>query len=183
MSRAIASIETATIAQQITEALAGGLIKAAQIYKQFVDDGGDAMALRDASPLPAQVWANLEDVATGRVNPKLFLLPANTARAVKRLPITAQTEILDNGVELLAKDESQILVKTKELTPGQAKQVFGQNGVRTISEQAAYIKANIRQPVVIKASTVWEIRKGKLVVLRPTELTMAELHNILAQMG
>ncbi len=183
MTKALATINPATTAQRIIEALAGGLQKAAAIYREYVEGGGDVAELRRAAPVSADLWRTLDDVACGRIDVRVMCLPAKAGTAIRQLPVAMQRNILADGVELLAADGSSIRVPVNELTSDQAAQVFYREGVRTLSQQAAYVKANTVSEEIKPTPVPWEVRGGKLRVYQPTELTASDLHRILGQMG
>jgi hypothetical protein len=173
-------------AQKILAALGGGLNEAAEIYAQYISSGGDPVAIRKASSIPNNVWSALEDIAAGRVDTRLFFLPASVQSALKQLPAHAQSDAIEKGVELLAKDNSCIKVKLAELNHEQAKQVFAPNGtIRTPAEQAAVLKAETKQTMAAKVMppiSGYEVAKGKLHVFQPHTFTAAELSMILCRM-
>jgi hypothetical protein len=179
-----ARIDPASVAQQIVGALSGGLVEAARIYRQYVEDGGDPMALRRHVPLGASVWSTLDDVATGRIDPRVMCLPGRVQSAVRMLPAKEQTELIDSGIDVLAGDGSAIRVPLVELTADQADVAFDHGRLRSISAQAAYIHRavpKVQEPDKPRAQ--FEVRAGKLVVYQPVTLSVSDLHRILAQMG
>lgn len=180
----LVKIDAMATALQIVQALASGLQAAAKVYRDYVEAGGDPMELRRHAPVSADLWRTLDDVATGRIDTRLLVAPAAVARPMRLLPKVTQAAMLDNGVEVLAADGSAIRVRVHELTAAQAAQVLGPNGIRSISEQAAWIKANTAAAALPKPPPVqFEVKGGKLRIYGPVELTVGDLHRILAQMG
>jgi hypothetical protein len=167
------------VANNIVTALAEGLTKASLIYKEYVDQGGDVDELQRVSGLPSDLWQTLEDVATGRVDVRVFCLPAHTQRAIKKLPPTKQKSVLEHGVEVLANDNSAITVPIQELTSKQRSQVFYRGNIRSLSEQAAWLKT-LAPPM--ENDKVCFVKGDCLVIQAPTTLTMSEIHQYLAQM-
>ena len=172
------------VARQIVEALAGGLQAAADVYRRYLEAGGDPMALRPHVPMSADLWRTLDDVAAGRIDTRTLCLPGRAASAIRALPKTTQTEILDGGVDILAIDGSTIRVPVAQLTAAQTAQAFGPNGLRAASEQAAWLKAQVSPaPPPTRHAAQFEVKRGRLVIYEPVELSMSDLHRILAQMG
>lgn len=177
-------IDPRATAQQIVSELGKGLQSAADVYRRYIEAGGDPMELRRHAPVSADLWRTLDDVATGRIDVRLLAAPGTVGRALRMLPKVTQTDAIDNGVELLASDGSAIRVRVHELTSAQSAQVFGPNGVRTVSEQAAWLKGQLPPSAIPKPPPVqFEVKGGKLRVYVPVELSASDLHRILAQMG
>jgi hypothetical protein len=170
---------------RIVEALAGGLTKAAAIYRQYVEDGGDPMALRRHVPLSGELWRTLDDVAAGRIDVRVCCLPGRVAGAVRALPAQTQTTIIDKGVEVLADDGSGIRVPVQELTPDQTAQVFGPDGVRNVAQQAAWQRIKNATPSnpPMRPHVSFEVKRGKLLVYEPVELSAADLRRLLSEMA
>ena len=184
MTKALVKIDAKATATRIVEALAGGLQAAADIYRDYVAQGGDPMELRRAAPVSADLWRTLDDVATGRIDVRALCLPGAVCRSVRLLPKVTQSSIIDKGVDVLATDGSSLKVRVNELTAVQAAQVFAHDGVRSPAQQAAWLKEQTTShPLPPKTHVQFEVRRGKLVVYEPCELSMADLHRLLAQMG
>jgi len=182
MSTKIAKTPAQT-AMMIVEALAGGLSKAAQIYKEFVDAGGDVVALRQSAPVSADLWRTLDDVATGRIDVRVLCLPPKAANAIRLLPPTMQKNVIETGVEVLTSDGTSIKVPVAEVTAKQAEQVFYKHGVRAVSQQAAWLKATKPSAELPRPAVPYEVKAGKLRVYEPVELTASDLHRILGILG
>jgi len=102
------SMETA---QKIQHALANGLISAAQIYREYVDAGGDPMALREHVQMNAAMWRMLDGVAMGAIDSRVFLMPLHVQRALLKMPLLAQARYIDRGVDVVSSDGSAIKIE------------------------------------------------------------------------
>lgn len=181
---ALVKLDPKATALQIVAELANGLVRSAEVYRRYIEAGGDPMELRRYAPVSADLWRTLDDVASDRIDPRALTLPGTAARAVRLLPRVTQSSVLDHGVEVLAADGSTIRVPAAELTAQQSAQVFGPAGIRSASEQAAWVKAQLPPSSIPKPPPVqFEVRGGKLRVYVPVELSASDLHKILAQMG
>lgn len=186
MSTEIVKLDAKAMASRIISALAGGLVNAAKIYQEYLDNGGDPMELRKYAPVSPSMWSLLSDVASGRIDPRITALPVCIQSAVRQLPAGEQAAIIDSGVDVLAADGSAIRVPLGELTKVQASQAFGVGIVRSASEQAAYLKAMVPGSVSVapaRSTTPYDVRGNRLVINEPVTLTVSDLHRILGMMG
>ena len=142
MTRAITKMDPAATAKRILDALAGGLTEAARIYREYVEHGGDVMALRAEARISTAAWRHLDAVALGRVDPRVFLAAnASTASALAALPVHMQQQVCDEGVEVLSVDGTALRVNVADLTVEQARMVFGMGAVRDLAAQRAYLES------------------------------------------
>jgi len=178
----LVKIDPKATALRIVEALAGGLTKAAELYRQYVADGGDPMELRRHAPVSSDLWRTLDDVACGRLDVRTITLPGRVYNAVRLLPKAAQAAVIEKGVEVALPGGDMIRVQAPELTGEQARQVIGPDGVRTPSEQAAWIKKNVATAKLAPAPVQFEVKGCTLRIYQPCALTVHDLHRILAQM-
>ena len=176
----VVAIETA---EKIASALAGGLEAAASIYKEYTEGGGDPMMLRKYSCIGDDVWRTLDDVASGRVDVRVFSLPYRLSKPLRRLPQVTQRKLLDEGVEILSTDNSSIRVPLPELTIDMTRQVIAGGRVRSLSEQAAWKKAQAPQEENAHTLTDYDIKPGKLIVHRPFVFKTKDLIRILGMIG
>ncbi len=184
MKSQLVTIDPKTTATKIIESLSGGLRNAAEVYRQYVADGGDPMELRKHVPVSASMWRTLDDVATGRIDVRVLCLSAHASSAVRLLPPTTQKQVLDTGVEVITDDGSTIRVPIQEMTPDQARQAIGSGEIRTASQQAAYLKTlKPKDPPKAKPVCQFEIKGKKLRVLSPVVLDMSDLLRIIGQMS
>lgn len=171
-------------AQAIVAKLAGGLVAAADEYRKFIAAGGDPMELRRYVQIGADMWRTLDDVACRRVDVRVLVLPPRVQSAIRLLPVKEQAKVVENGVYFLAADGATIRIPAAELTVAQARQAIGPDGIRSISAQSAYLKSLTPASAQPKPPPVqFEVLGNKLRIYCPVELSMTDIHRILAQMG
>lgn len=164
---ALVKLDPKSTALQIVAELANGLVKAAGVYRRYIEAGGNPMELRRHAPVSADLWRTLDDVASDRIDPRALTLPGTAARAVRLLPRVTQADVIDHGVEVLSADGSTIRIPAAELTAQQSAQAFGPSGLRTASEQAAWVKTQqaASANVVVKAqSRPYDIYRDRVVI-------------------
>ena len=182
---ALVTIDPETVAQRISDAIAGGLTEAARIYRDYVEQGGDVMALRASRPLGTVIWNALDDIACGRIDPRLPAMSATTQRALRVLPAKAQSDIITNGIEVLADDGSALRVSIDSV---QARQAIGKDCVLSLAEQAAAKKAPAKaeQSKPVRLSDGYEFKDKKTIILHTplgdVILTRHDLMNMIRDM-
>jgi hypothetical protein len=182
MKTEIIKVDAKETAKKIAASLAGGISQAVAAYKEYVAGGGDPMELRQHCALSAAAWRIIDDIACDRIDMRVMLLPATAQRCIAMLPRVTQTEVIDSGLELLTDDGSTIRVRPSELTGDQSRQLFGPSGVRSSSEQAAWLKGFKRNAVAPLIEHAYEVKHGRLSVFRASSFTVSDLHRILAEM-
>ena len=168
-------------AQKIQHALANGLISAAQIYREYVDAGGDPMALRDHVQMNAAMWRMLDGVAMGAIDSRVFLMPMHVQRALLKMPILAQKRYIEKGVDVVSDDGSAIKIELKDMSQYTASIAFCADGVRSIKQQSAYVRRPVK--AVAKALAQWDIVGDKIKFHAESTLSRLDLLRILEKMG
>jgi hypothetical protein len=169
------------------ELFTGGMEKirlACEVYVQAVTKNPALEAeFRAAFPqISESGWANIELVGRGAMDYRLLWEGGKARNRIKLLPPSRQAAVLDSGVELLAKDGSELKVKVENLNPKQVEQVFGGDHIRTLPEQRAWIEAQATPMPPVKAETVAEVKGKELVVSKPCRMSRRDLLMFLAQM-
>ena len=160
--------------------------EAAKIYVSAIDRcSGAKAAFREALPQISHVlWADLEKVGRGQIHEKLLLCSGRSAQMMRTLNLSEQTEILDNGVQLLLHDGTIISVMHENLTQSQISQVFVSGHVRSVEAQRAWMESQreykLPQPIIFKDR--YKIEGNLLVVSAPTSISCSDLKKIIAQL-
>lgn len=191
-STAVAIINPNEWANRIVEALAAGLVKAAGLLREYIEKGGDIMALQGATPVNPEVWRQLSDVATGRVLPEVYTLPYDCMRALMGLPPEQQRKAISEGVDVLSQDGSPLRVRIHEATPQQRRLAFARDHLRTIPEQKAVAATLLSPPPPTPGSRAAvlaarapegkaqiEVRDHKVYIVGSAVLDKAELLRLL----
>lgn len=185
---AVASVNPSEWADRIVSALAAGLVKASEILKEYIAKGGDIMALQGATPINPDVWKQLSDVASGRVDPRLFSYSWEVIRALLPMPREMQTKIIDEGFDVLSTDGSALRVSLKDATKTQRTIAFARDHIRTLPEQKAVASTLLAPPPPPAGSRAYvyasrapegkaqiEVRGGKVYIVGSAVLTAADL--------
>jgi len=84
---------------------------------------------------------------------------------------------------MLTEDGDTLKVDVLEASPEQVAQMFDDDGPRSVSAQRAFIESRrAKESEDVVDRMPYEIRRGKLVVRKGTELTRAEVQRILMEM-
>jgi hypothetical protein len=126
-------------------------------------------------------------VGRSEVHPYLLLSDAPGIRRLRRLPYAVQEKYAKEPVRLLVSHDGKwetLNVDVRNLTPDQASQVFGNDGVRSDAAQRAFIedKAAKRIAPAVKANLPYRVTSRTLVVMEPVSLDRKELLRILNEM-
>ena len=177
----LAKYAPAYMAQRIQEALAGGLVEASSIYREFVDRGGDPMELREHIQMNSAMWRMLDGVAMGVIDSRVFLMPMHVQRSLLKMPIKAQELYIEKGVDVVSDDGSALKVELQDMSQATARIAFSAEGVRSIKQQAAYVKRPTQ--AVSKPLAQWDIVGDKIVFHVESTLSRLDLLRILEKMG
>jgi hypothetical protein len=140
--------------------------------------------------ITAAVLGEFERVGRKQVLPKLLAARFPAAACVKRLPLSEQQRLMDEGVEVVVihgKSVDYMKINVRDLTTKQAKQVFRDTEVRSNGAQRAWLEEQSSQK---ESKTIrtgqhlsWAIKHGKVIFREACELTRQELAVILTQLA
>lgn len=193
-------LNEAAIKETVTElrlAIQAGIdawTKAGEAVVRLLDQQGMtleeiAMCANHELITPA-VLGEFERVGRHQVLPKLLAARFPAAGSVKRLPLSEQQRVMDEGVEVVVirgKTADQIKVNVRDLTSTQSKQVFRDTEVRSVGAQRAWLEEQTSQK---ESKTIrtgqhlsWSVKHGKVIFREACELTRQELAVILTQLA
>jgi hypothetical protein len=166
-----------------------GIKAAAQmLFRIHQHDPEVVVKLRERAGHPEWFINGLLRVGEGSMHPALLLGTAPAYGALKRLPYTVQERVLKAGaVEVVIDAETgdHIRVPLVELKGPQVVQVLGPTGPRSLDEQRALLKrtAPARCSGRRTVELPYLVKKDRLVVNAPCELTRVQLLKLLEEMG
>jgi len=185
--------------EEFKEALFAGIsgfVRAAEIYVAAIDeDHSNAVLFQGelAQLIPSDAWAQFEAVGRGWMHPRLLIgLPDKRKEAfIKRTPYSTQEKIFDGErFDLLTPGGGTLKVSLFDATSDQVDQLCAKTGIRTPSEQKAWIVSKERAERSRNSDAEeftpepvpYSIRKGKLLVRRDTEFSKRELQRIILEL-
>ena len=177
------TVNAPEVARLIVEKLSDGIISAAAVYREYVQDGGDPKELRKYASIGDRLRRTLDAVACNRIDVRALVLAPALRAALLRLPVKKQADVLDNGVRVAIAGAPSVIVRVSELTADQIGQVFYRGGIRTIAQQTVWrrereaLNEARRQPL-----PRFEIKAGLLWVHRSTTFRLDEIREIQAEM-
>lgn len=136
----------------------------------------------DAS-LPAEVLHRFEQIGRRQIVPALLLNDSPGFKRLRRLPYAVQERYAVKPVELLLANGDTLHVDVQNLTPAQARQVFGVDRTRSLAEQRAIIEDAKAQRSVPRSNgeVPWRIIGKTLVVTGPCKMSVADLGSIISR--
>jgi len=172
---------------QFRDALTRGIAaikEACDIYVRCIDDSPEAKQLFiDSCPeIDQNSWAGFEAVGRHQIDHRLLLGSGVVCDSMRKLPLSQQTAVLNNGVELLVTGGDVLNAKVQNLTPRQRKQVFAKSHIRSLPEQRTWIECQKRssEDGKIKLPS-YCVKRGSLHVYEPTKISKSELASILSE--
>jgi len=166
------------------------LYRACVLYARSVaaDPGSRRRFVARYPTIPSQAWHHFERVGLGKWHPYLLLGGGVAQARVRRLPPLLQTQVIEQGVDLLSSDGSALRVKLESLSLRQCAQVFGPDHVRDLGEQRAWLEQQKGEPAkAVKADEPYRITNKGLTVFRgslePIVFTWAQLSRIARMKG
>lgn len=139
--------------------------------------------------IPLDVLSALEKIGRHQLNPGLLIAEYPAARHMERLPLSEQTRLLEHPVEvLLVRDDGTdiLRIQVRNMTSGQARQVFARDHVRPIDEQRAWIEAQrttaATEPKRIDLPYTINQRRGCVLFRADVEVSQKELLRIITQL-
>lgn len=139
-----------TFAQKLAN-ISTMLAELAHEYAQALDVRPELRAELIEAGHPAELIDRIERFGRGQIHERIVLNSARWARRVMLLPLSAQTDLIENGVEVLDVNETDHrMIQLDSLSAKQVQQVFTANGsVRTLAEQRTYLREQrAKQPVI-----------------------------------
>ena len=162
------------------------LKEASQVYVKAIDRAPEAkQAFRELVPeVPASAWASFEKVGRGQMHEKLLLFGGRVHNLLRALPLSEQTDALENGILLLLHDGGSMRVMPEALTQSQVTQVFGDGGIRDLDAQRAWMESrrDYRLPYARVSRNDYKVEGSLLVVNTPMSFRLADLLDIIARM-
>jgi len=168
--------------------------KAGEAVVQLLDEQG--MTLEEIAMcanhelITASVLGEFERVGRKQVLPKLLAARFPAAGSVKRLPLSEQQRVMEEGVYIVVmhgKSADELKVNVRDLTSTQAKQVFRDTEIRSVGAQRAWLEEQRSQK---ESKTIrtgqhlsWCVKHGKVIFREACELTRQELAVILTQLA
>ena len=160
--------------------------EAARIYVQAIDTNCLAKGefARQMPEIPAKAWSTLEQVGRGLMHERLLLLGGRVQDVMKGLPLSVQTDAIENGVDVLLHDGTVIKMKPENMVGSQLSQVFDGGSVRSLDAQRAWMESrrNYQLARLSQGDMRYRVEGCHLVILAPVSIEMGELRRILAQM-
>jgi len=188
--------EVAMAIQQELEKAEDAILLASKIYVSYIDDEkAKVRELKELLGFSYETYVSMERIGRGIMDQRLIFTETKARKKLAAAPKSQQKKALDKGLEVLVDNGEVLRVKIDDLTSNQIKQVFAGDHVRSIAEQKNYIRnrkaqmefaAKLNIPKVEKEPEkilpIYEIKKGKLIINKPTELSRKEVFDILSKL-
>ena len=165
-----------------------GFVKAGEIYVKAIDQDpeyADKMQLEFSDIVPAKAWKQFEAIGRKWIHPKLILggmSDAKKTNIVKRLPYSLQNRVFDGEkFPLLIAGGDVLEVSILDASSEQTMQLCGEGNMRTLREQKAYIENSKLREDLKPQELPYYVQKGKVIFRKNTEITRAELKQLLTQ--
>jgi len=187
----VTQIQINTTAKQLGDLIFGGLnmwVKAGEMLVEMIDKDPDAIKkICKANPKLTKAMLNkFEQIGRKVYDPRLLLRNCAGYTKARRLPYSAQQDILKNKVKVAVSSASNDhrLVDVGEMTPEETRIAFTNEGVRSITEQRSFLKSQEKPKGVRRqdSSPDYVINKGKVTFRHDVTLDVAGLAAILSQM-
>jgi hypothetical protein len=128
-----------------------------------------------------------EQMGRKTLHPRLLLSDSPGYQKLAALPLSLQERYLDEPLPLVVETDNGtdiLLVKTREMTTGQARQVFGNGRIRTEGEQKAWLidRASKAAKPVGSNISAWKIKAGRVEFQAGATLSAGELATIITQL-
>jgi hypothetical protein len=158
---------TEELMTEFKEALTSGIngfVKAGEIYVKAIDQdpsNADRMQLEFRDIVPPKAWKQFEAIGRKWVHPKLILggmSDPKKTNIVKRLPYSLQNRVFQG-------EKFELLISGGD-----------------VREQKAYIENSKLQEDLKPQELPYYFQKGKIIFRKNTELTRAEMKQLLTQL-
>lgn len=136
--------------------------------------------------LSKRFLAQLEQVGRGQIDARIMSDQCPYYQRLVRMPLSEQRRAVDGPLELLVRDGDTLLVRTAQLMPSQAKQLFAQDHIRSLAEQRAWLEAQevqraAKASVVHTHNSVEIDKKRRCIFVAGVRLTRQDLLGYLRQ--
>jgi hypothetical protein len=171
MTTAVSSFEE--IAQRLDKAMEGlsrSMDLAGRLVVEIVDAFPDASErLQRRSPnVPPRFWKMLEKVGRGVLDGRVALGCPHSFQ-LQRLPLSEQRKALDETLVLALPDGDTCKIRLQDATPEQARQLLGEQGVRSVEQQAQWVRTHETKtaPRAQRAMISYEpnVKRGELRII------------------
>ena len=159
--------------------------KAGQLIAKNMDENPDFVdqicdQCKDISP---ETIYRFEQIGRQQLYPNLLLNDSPGVRRLRRLPYELQKKHATAPVTLLLSGGETLEMDVRNLTPGQAAQVFAGDRLRTIAEQRAWVedKKSSEDAVPASGNLPYRIVGKTVVVMQSCKFTTGDLARLLAQ--
>ena len=160
--------------------------EAARIYVRAIDTNSLAkQAFAKQMPeIPAQAWSTLEQVGRGLLHERILLLGGRVQEVMKGLPLSVQTDAIENSVDVLLHDGTVMRMKPENMISSQLSQVFDGGRVRSLAAQRAWMESKRSYQLAKHAlgDICYRVENGCLIVLAPVSIGVDELRRLLEMM-
>lgn len=165
--------------------------KAGELLVDLLDNKG--LSLQEIAAqseyLTMDVLIRFEQIGRNQILPKLLVAGFPAAKHLIKVPISEQSRVMAQGVELLVSNPgdstpSVLLVAAENLTPGQCKQVFYRGAVRTLESQRAYMESERAEALVSEPiHELYRVRGRNVIFPHACEVSAHQLAQILAEIS
>ena len=180
-------------AKQLGDLIFGGLnmwTKAGEMLVEMIDKDPEAInrLCKANKQLTRTMLNRFEQIGRKVYDPRLLLRNCAGYTKARRLPYSAQQDILKNKVKVAVSPGSNDhrLVDVGEMTPQETRIAFTSEGVRTITQQRSFLKAEeLRKAKDEKkhnSSQDYVIHNGKVTFRHDVTLDISGIAAILKQM-
>jgi hypothetical protein len=162
-----------------------GFTRAGEVYVEAVDANpkhGEVFREEFEGQVSASSWALFEKVGRKCLHPQLIVGGGPNANKIRRLPYSVQERVFaGERFELLVSGGEHILVDVREATKEQAEQLVGDDHIRTLSEQRAWMEAQKTLAEAEPEVMPYVIAGGTVTFRKGVKLTKQEVRRILAE--
>ena len=184
-------LQTAQITQFI-EAYQYGVdawVRAGEILVEMVEQDSDAFhkIVEKCPSINIGALYLFEQMGRKMLHPRLLLSDCPGYQKLATMPLSIQERYLDEPIPLVVETDNGtdiLLVKAREMTPGQARQVFRNGRIGTEGEQKAWLidrASKSAKPVGTNISA-WKIKAGRVEFQAGATLSAGELATIITQL-
>tara|TARA_R110000824_G_scaffold231902_1_gene419790 strand:- start:2633 stop:3208 length:576 start_codon:yes stop_codon:yes gene_type:complete len=166
-----------------------GFMNAGDIYVRAIDQDpeyADRLQEELKDIVPGRAWSQLEALGRKIIHPKLILGGLSDPRktnVIKRLPYSLQNRVFkEEKFPLLISGGDILDVSLLKASYDQTIQICGEGQIRSPAEQKAYIESNKLKEELRPQDLPYYFSKGKIIFRKNTQLTRAELKQLVAQL-
>jgi hypothetical protein len=162
-----------------------GFTRAGQVYVEALDENpknSEVFLTEFDGVVSPTMFGMLEKVGRKCLHPQLILGGGPNANKIRRLPYSVQERVFaGERFEMLVSGGEHILVDVREATKEQAEQLVGDDHIRTLSEQRAWMEAQKSQAEAEPEVMPYVIAGGTVTFRKGVKLTKQEVRRILAE--